>query len=63
MPSSLWFELRDKGCFSHQSSYQRSYDNERRDYIEARNGCHELNTASNTLRDKNSKDDKEDKNN
>jgi hypothetical protein len=64
MPSSLWFELRDAGCFSNQSSYQRSYDNDRRNYIEARNGCHELHTALNNLRDSNSnnsKDDKEDK--
>ena len=59
MPSSLWFELRDRGCFGHQSSYQRSYDNDRRNYIEAKNGCHDI--KGNTLTSDNSKDDKEDK--
>lgn len=64
MPSSLWFELRDSGCLS--SSRCREYEREarlnQRDYYEARNGCHELHTALNNLRDSNnSKNDKEEK--
>ena len=61
MPSSLWFKLRGRGCFGHQSSYQRSYDNDRKNYIESKNGCHDI--KGNTLSSDNSKNDKEEKDN
>jgi hypothetical protein len=63
MPSSLWFELRDAGCFSNQSfaRSEREAYLEHRNYVEARNGCHDI--KGNTLSSDNSKDDKEEKDN
>lgn len=60
MPSRFWFECRDAGCFSFDSrrSCEREAREIQRDVIEAKNGCHELHTALNEIRDReNSKDE------
>lgn len=49
MPSSLWFSLRDSGCFGFENrrAQEREAQENHRNYVESRNGCHDI--KGNTL--------------
>lgn len=59
MPSSLWFSLRDSGCFSFENrrAQEREAQENHRNYVESRNGCHDVKGSTLSKKDSEGKKD------